>query len=258
VRLRLKESADTSFLVWTTTPWTLISNVALAVAPEVDYVKVRHESEYLILAEARLSVLGGTPEVVERYKGKDLAGKEYHRMFSYHPVSEKAFYVVEANFVTTEDGTGIVHIAPAYGEDDYQLSRAKDLPTIHPVNRSGEFGPDVPDFAGKFVKDADADIIRMLKERGILLKKETITHSYPHCWRCDTPLLRRSARDGSATGSKRTRTGRFRATVSGARPCRSGSALTAEHRNAWGAWRSCGKVRTSPSRWTCTNRPSTR
>jgi isoleucyl-tRNA synthetase len=189
VRLRLKESADTSFLVWTTTPWTLISNVALAVAPDVDYVKVRHEGEYLILAEARLAVLGGTPEVVERYKGKDLAGKEYHRMFSYHPVSEKAFYVVEGSFVTTEDGTGIVHIAPAYGEDDYQLSRAKGLPTIHPVNRSGEFGPDVPDFAGKFVKDADADIIRMLKERGILLKKETITHSYPHCWRCDTPLL---------------------------------------------------------------------
>lgn len=189
VRLRLKESADTSFLVWTTTPWTLISNVALAVAPEVDYVKVRHEGEHLILAEARLSVLGGAPEVVERYKGKDLAGKEYHRMFSYHPVSGKAFYVVEANFVTTEDGTGIVHIAPAYGEDDYQLSRAKDLPTIHPVNRSGEFGPDVPDFAGKFVKDADVDIIRVLKERGILLKKETVTHSYPHCWRCDTPLL---------------------------------------------------------------------
>jgi len=189
VRLRLKDAPDTSFLVWTTTPWTLISNVALAVAPDVTYVKVRHDGEFLILAEARLSVLGGTPEVVERFTGKDLVGKEYHRMFNYHPVSGRAFCVVEADFVTTEDGTGIVHIAPAYGEDDYQLSRTAGLPTIHPVNRSGEFGPDVPEFAGKFVKDADADIIRNLKERGILFKKETITHSYPHCWRCDTPLL---------------------------------------------------------------------
>jgi hypothetical protein len=101
----------------------------------------------------------------------------------------KAFYVIEAGFVTTDDGTGIVHMAPAYGEDDYQASKKYGLPTIHPVNRSGEFGPDVPDFAGKFVKDADLDIIRVLKERHILYRKETITHSYPHCWRCKTPLL---------------------------------------------------------------------
>jgi len=97
--------------------------------------------------------------------------------------------VVEAGFVTTEDGTGIVHMAPAYGEDDYQTSKKYNLPTIHPVNKSGEFGADVPDFAGEFVKDADQGIIRMLKERHILYKKEMITHSYPHCWRCDTPLL---------------------------------------------------------------------
>lgn len=189
IRMRVKDVPDTSFLVWTTTPWTLIANVALAVASNVTYVKVKHRGEKLILAEARLSVLEGEYEVLDRFTGKSLAGMEYERIFAYHPVDKKAFYVVEADFVTTEDGTGIVHMAPAYGEDDYQTSKTYNLPTIHPVNKSGEFGPDVPDFAGKFVKDADQDIIRVLKERRILYKKETITHSYPHCWRCKTPLL---------------------------------------------------------------------
>ena len=189
VRMKLRSAPDTSFLVWTTTPWTLIANVALAVAPDVTYVKVAHGSEKLILAEARLGVLEGEYTVLERFPGSALSGMEYERIFSYHPVSGKAFYVVEAPFVTTEDGTGIVHMAPAYGEDDYQTSRRVGLPTIHPVNSRGEFGPDVPDFAGKFVKEADHDIIRVLKERGILYRKETITHSYPHCWRCKTPLL---------------------------------------------------------------------
>ncbi len=189
VRMRVKGSADTSFLVWTTTPWTLIANVAIAVGSDVEYVIVEHRGEKLILAEARLSVLEGEYTIVGRKRGRELAGMEYERVFSYHPVNQKAFYVIEGDFVTTEDGTGIVHIAPAYGEDDYQISRKYNLPTIHPVNRSGEFGPDVPDFAGKFVKDADADIIHNLRSRGILYRKETITHSYPHCWRCDTPLL---------------------------------------------------------------------
>jgi isoleucyl-tRNA synthetase len=189
VRMKIKGSVDTSFLVWTTTPWTLIANVALAVGSNVDYVRVDHNGETLILAEARLSVLDGEYTILERMKGKDLAGRQYERIFSYHPVEEKAFYVIEGDFVTTADGSGIVHIAPAYGEDDYQIARKYKLPTIHPVNRSGEFGPDVPDFAGKFVKDADLEIIRNLKERRLLYKKETITHSYPHCWRCKTPLL---------------------------------------------------------------------
>ncbi len=189
VRMRLKKDPETSFLVWTTTPWTLISNVALAVGPDIDYVKVSQGNENFILAEARLSVLHGDYAIVHRYKGSDLAGLDYERIFNYHPVDKKAFYVVTTDFVTIEDGTGIVHMAPAYGEDDYQAGRKYDLPTIHPVNKSGEFGPDVPDFAGKFVKEADHDIIRNLKERGILYKRETITHSYPHCWRCNTPLL---------------------------------------------------------------------
>ncbi len=188
VKMKVK-GEDAYFLVWTTTPWTLISNVGLAVHPKVDYVRVRHRGETLILAEARLSVLDGEVAVESKFKGRTLAGMEYERLFSYHPVTGKAFYVVEADFVTTEDGSGIVHMAPAYGEDDYQISKKYGLPTIHPVNKSGEFGAEVKDFAGKFVKDADPDIIRNLKERHLLYKKETITHTYPHCWRCESPLL---------------------------------------------------------------------
>jgi isoleucyl-tRNA synthetase len=189
VRMRLDAEPDTAFLVWTTTPWTLISNVALAVHPDIEYVKVRHRGEKLILAEARLGVLDGEYTILERMKGKQLAGLGYQRLFSYHPVDKKGFYVIEAEFVTTEDGSGIVHIAPAYGEDDNQIGRTYDLPTIHPVNKSGEFSAEVTDFAGMFVKEADPEIIRNLRERGLLYKKETITHSYPHCWRCKTPLL---------------------------------------------------------------------
>jgi isoleucyl-tRNA synthetase len=189
VKMSVKGEENTFFLVWTTTPWTLISNVALAVRSDVDYVIVEHKGERLILAEWRLGVLDGEYTVVERMKGHALAGMEYDRLFQYHPVKEKAFYVVEADFVTTEDGSGIVHMAPAYGEDDYQTGRKHGLPTIHPVNKSGEFGPEVTDFAGQFVKAADPAIIQNLKSRGLLYKKETVTHSYPHCWRCSTPLL---------------------------------------------------------------------
>lgn len=189
IKLKVKGEENTFFLVWTTTPWTLISNVALAVHPDVDYVKAEHKGENLILAESRISVLGEEHTIVSKFKGKELVGKEYERMYSYHPVKEKGWYVVAADFVTTEDGSGIVHMAPAYGEDDYQAGRKHGLPTIHPVNKSGEFGPEVTDFAGKFVKDADADIIANLKQRGILFKKEQYLHSYPHCWRCTSPLL---------------------------------------------------------------------
>ena len=189
IKLKVKGEENTFFLVWTTTPWTLISNVALAVHPDVDYVKAEHKGENLILAESRISVLGEEHTVVSKFKGKELVGKEYERMYTYHPVKEKGWYVVAADFVTTEDGSGIVHMAPAYGEDDYQAGRKHGLPTIHPVNKSGEFGSEVTDFAGKFVKDADADIIANLKQRGLLFKKEQYLHSYPHCWRCTSPLL---------------------------------------------------------------------
>jgi isoleucyl-tRNA synthetase len=189
IKARLKEEKDTFFLVWTTTPWTLVSNVALAVGPDIDYVKVRVEDEYLILAKDRLSVLGEDAQVVESFKGSTLAGKEYDRWFDSYPVEEKAWYVIEADFVTTTDGSGIVHLAPAYGEDDYQATRAHDLPMIQAVGQDGEFSPQAGPFAGMFFKEADPAITRDLKLRGLLHSKETCHHSYPHCWRCDTPLL---------------------------------------------------------------------
>ncbi len=190
VKMKVKGEAEgVYFLVWTTTPWTLISNVALAVHSNIDYVKVQHHAEKLILAEARLGVLGDEYTVLEKFKGSALAGKEYERLYAYHHPREKGWYVIEGEFVTTEDGSGIVHIAPAYGEDDYQIGRKYGLPTIHPVDKSGEFGPEVTPWAHRFVKDADPEIIADLKHRGILYKKETHLHSYPHCWRCSSPLL---------------------------------------------------------------------
>jgi isoleucyl-tRNA synthetase len=199
VKMRLKEDPHTHFLVWTTTPWTLIANVALAVHPAIEYVKIEllhgdgddvtPTGEFLILAKARLEVIREKYSIVKEFTGKELLGKEYERLFNYHQVQEKGWYVVGADFVTTDDGSGIVHMAPAYGEDDYQTCRKYGLPTIHPVNKSGEFEESVVDFRGKFVKDADADIIQNLKSRNILYKKEQYQHSYPHCWRCTSPLL---------------------------------------------------------------------
>jgi len=189
IKVKVKNEKDTYFLVWTTTPWTLISNVALAVNPVVEYVKVKHKGEILILAEPRLNVLDGEYSIEDKFPGSSLRGKEYDRLFEYHQAEQKGWYVIEGDFVTTEDGSGIVHIAPAYGEDDYHISRKYGLPTIHPVSKSGEFGEEVTDFAGMFVKDADPAIIANLKGRHLLYKKEMIEHSYPHCWRCKTPLL---------------------------------------------------------------------
>jgi len=194
VAVKIKNQPDTYFLVWTTTPWTLISNVALAVNKDVDYVKVKLLDEnknpyYLILAEARIVVLPQGYEVVEKYKGQDLLGWEYERLFDYVPVDKKAFYVIDGDFVTTEDGSGIVHIAPAFGEDDYQVGKKYELPLINPVDKSGRFHEVVTDFKSMHVKEADAHIIQNLKSRKLLFKKETIEHSYPHCWRCKSPLL---------------------------------------------------------------------
>ena len=190
IKAKVKGEENTYFLVWTTTPWTLISNVALAVNPDVEYVKVRYKDELLILAKERLSVLPseGT-EIVERMFGRDLVGKEYERWFSFIPVDKKGWYLIGGDFVTTTDGTGIVHMAPAYGEDDYQASLKYDLPMIQALDARGQFTDAVPPYAGKFFKVADPEITADLKQRGLLLKKETYTHSYPHCWRCDTPLL---------------------------------------------------------------------
>lgn len=185
-----RADADEFFLVWTTTPWTLISNVALAVGPEIDYVKIRTDSKVLILAKDRLSVIDGDYEILEEMKGKDLLGIEYEQLFDYCDVDKKAFYVIAGDFVSTEDGSGIVHIAPAFGADDYEVSKKYNLPMLQPVTRSGVFTDEVTDFAGQFVKDADNGIILKLKKEGKLYKKETILHTYPFSWRHqDVPVI---------------------------------------------------------------------
>jgi isoleucyl-tRNA synthetase len=200
VKFRVKDE-DANFLVWTTTPWTLISNVALAVHPNVTYVKVRTEEHgVLYLAEARLGVLTGEVEVLETLKGEALLGREYEPLFTYVEVDRKAWFIVAGDFVTTEDGSGIVHIAPAFGVDDYEMLKKYDLPFVLPVTPGGRFTDEVTDFAGRLVKTlsfdekteagADPDIIKMLKGNGrILRSSKDYLHSYPHCWRCDNPLI---------------------------------------------------------------------
>jgi isoleucyl-tRNA synthetase len=180
-----------SFLVWTTTPWTLISNVALAVGSEIDYVKIKlkETGDKLILAKERLSVIKHEYEYLGELKGSELANIEYEQLLPYCKVNKKAFYVTIGSFVTTEDGSGIVHIAPAFGEDDYQIMRKFDLPLLQPVDKSGKFTEEVTDFYNMFVKDADEEIVKKLKSEGKLYRKEKYLHSYPHCWRCHTPLL---------------------------------------------------------------------
>jgi len=196
VLFKIKNS-DEYFLVWTTTPWTLISNVALAVGAKVDYVKIKHNDKKIILAKERLSVIDGDYEVLREMKGKELEKTEYEQLLNYvkpdqpdGKAGKKAFYVTLGDFVSTEDGSGIVHIAPAFGQDDYELSKKYDLPMLQPVTRGGLFTDEVTDFAGMFVKDADKDIIIKLKKDEKLYKKETIVHSYPFSWRHeDVPVI---------------------------------------------------------------------
>ena len=179
------KNKDEYFLVWTTTPWTLISNVALAVGADIDYVKINHKDKKIILAKERLSVLEGEYEILEEMKGSSLEGTEYEQLMNYvtPDPSKKAFYVVPGDFVSTEDGSGIVHIAPAFGQDDYELSKKYNIPMLQPVTRGGLFTDEVTDFKGQFVKDADPAIIKMLREEGKLYRKETIVHTYPFSWR---------------------------------------------------------------------------
>ena len=189
VLFKLKNK-DEYFLVWTTTPWTLISNVALAVGSDIHYVKIKNNDKIIILAKDRLSVIDGEFEIIEEFKGKELEGIGYEQFFNYIKLEDnpaykgkKAFFVAPGDFVSTEDGSGIVHIAPAFGADDYELSKKYNLPMFQPVTRGGLFTSDVTDFAGQFVKDADKGIIIKMKEEGKLYRKETITHSYPFSWR---------------------------------------------------------------------------
>jgi isoleucyl-tRNA synthetase len=191
VRFPVKGSEGVSLLGWTTTPWTLVSNAALAVAPDVTYVRARVNGERLIVAEALLErVLGEDAEVEERFSGSDLAGTAYEPPFPWiSDYGEKGHTVLEADFVTTEDGTGIVHTAIAFGEDDFQLGQQYGLKVQNPVKLDGTFDERVEAFAGRFVKDADPEIVEALRESGRLYRDEAYEHAYPHCWRCGTPLL---------------------------------------------------------------------
>jgi len=190
VKFKLKNQ-DAYFLAWTTTPWTLISNVALAVNPNENYLKIKLNRQVLILAEERSSVLlkGQEFEYLDYFKGKDLEGTEYEPLFNYAKPEKKAWYVVLADFVTMDDGTGIVHIAPAFGEDDYNVGKKYDLPVIQLVEPDGTFPPEVKEWSGEFVKDADPNIIKHLEKRGLLEGVHEHIHEYPFCWRCDSPLL---------------------------------------------------------------------
>jgi len=197
VKFRIRDSLE-SFLVWTTTPWTLISNVALCVGADIDYVKVRNTvtGEVLILARSRFQVLTEKDEngeslwqVTGTLKGRELEGIGYEPLFTYQQPAKKCWYVTTGAFVSTEDGTGIVHIAPAFGADDYELARQYDLPMLQPVARNGCFTAEIPDYDGMFFKDADPLIIRQLKDAGKLYRRETITHTYPFSWRYDVPVI---------------------------------------------------------------------
>jgi isoleucyl-tRNA synthetase len=200
VRFPLLDAEDESLLVWTTTPWTLPGNVAVAVAPEVTYVKARVEGEVLILAEPLVErVLGEGAEIVGRLPGRDLVGRSYRGpVFALNDREPGGFPVIAGEFVTTEDGTGLVHIAPAFGEDDYAVAAENGIfdPTSHgtlynPVRPDGRFTSQVTGFEGRFVKDPEvtAALIDDLRERGLLFREQAYEHAYPHCWRCGTPLL---------------------------------------------------------------------
>jgi isoleucyl-tRNA synthetase len=199
VKFKLKHGKDSEplyLLAWTTTPWTLLGNIALAVHPSHPYVKVRvnvedgAKKEVFILAEARLDVLEGEYEVLERFMGKDLEDLKYEPLFDYAKVEgDESHKVITADFVTLEEGTGVVHIAPAFGEVDYEVCREKKLGFSQPVNSEGRFTSEVPPLEGIFVKAADKLIIEMLKEQSSLYKEDRYLHSYPFCWRCNSPLL---------------------------------------------------------------------
>lgn len=178
-------------LIWTTTPWTLPSNLAIAVGEDLDYVAVAHDDEVLIIAEslhAKYEPEIGS-EIVARFKGSDLVGLRYKPLFNYFADHANAFRVLHGDFVSVEDGTGAVHIAPGFGEDDQILCNKNSISLVCPVDSAGKFTSEVPDYKGLQVFEADDKILRSLKERGLIVRIEQYLHNYPHCWRTDTPLI---------------------------------------------------------------------
>ncbi len=199
VRVRLMdfEFENASALIWTTTPWTLPSNLAICAGPDVDYVAVKDKEthEVFVLAQARLAAYYKKEEeyeILKSCKGTDLKGLKYEPIFDFFKDNPSSFQILNDEYVTTEDGTGIVHLAPAYGEDDYRVCREADIPLVDPLDEDCKFTNLVPDYAGQFCKDADKEIIRALKHAGKLIHQSTIQHSYPFCERTDTPLVYRA------------------------------------------------------------------
>lgn len=204
-------NGNTYFLAWTTTPWTLPSNLGLCMGPEIDYVKIldKASGDYYIFAQARLSAYYKNEDdyqIIYTRKGKDFVGAEYEPLFPYFAelsdakvCAEKskqkcekgAFRMFNADYVSTEDGTGIVHIAPAFGEEDHKVFAGSGVPEVEPIDAECKFTKEVSDYEGRFVKDCDKDIMARLKNEGKLVKRDTIVHSYPHCWRCGSPLIYR-------------------------------------------------------------------
>jgi isoleucyl-tRNA synthetase len=180
--------SEVDLLVWTTTPWTLISNVAVAVGPDVEYARVRaaEGGRDMVMAVARVAE---GANVIERFRGADLIGLRYSRPYEFLPLEPGALRVVGADFVSTDEGSGVVHLAPAFGADDMEVGKANDLPVLNPVGPDGTFDESVPPWAGRAVKGTDREIVADLHQRGLLVVAEEYTHSYPHCWRCDTPLI---------------------------------------------------------------------
>lgn len=189
VAFKVKDK-DEYFLAWTTTPWTLLANEALAVNPKETYVKIESKGTKFILAEVLASKIFSDYKVIEKFKGKELENIKYEPLFDdLHLDKDKAYYVTLGDFVTMEDGTGIVHIAPSFGEDDFKIGEKYHLPKINPVDKEGKYskGP----WEGRFVlePELELEIIKTIKEKGNLFKKQKLEHNYPHCWRCDTPLI---------------------------------------------------------------------
>jgi isoleucyl-tRNA synthetase len=187
--VRVKGTEDTYFLLWTTTPWTLLSNVALAINPSLEYIYAKTEHGTLILVGARKAVITEPYQIIKTIKGAELVGMKYERIFPYMHSDKKAFYVITGDFVSVDEGSGIVHIAPAFGEDDFVMGNQYDLPVFQPVDEKGRFTDEITPYKGLFVKEADPFIIKDLKASGQLYRSEDHLHSYPHCWRCETPLL---------------------------------------------------------------------
>ncbi|PAQ15469.1 isoleucine--tRNA ligase [Bacillaceae bacterium SAOS 7] len=188
-KFEIQDRDNEYFLGWTTTPWTLPANVALAVHPEMTYVRAKQGEDIFVVAESLVdAVLQADYEILSVHQGADLIGLSYVPVFDFVEV-EKGHQVVAADYVTGNSGTGIVHIAPAYGEDDYKVAQENGLSFVNVVNEKGEYTAEVPLFQGRFVKECDVDIIRALAEKELLYSKEKYEHNYPHCWRCDSPLL---------------------------------------------------------------------